>query len=229
MEEEYGEGGKGVSIDGQDYALWFSKEGFRIAPGRSAFGPGSTLVSWVNAAAMTAGLLRDGKYAAQDRIDAAPENEVRELSEKLWYLRQNFSDSARELNLLPTISECYTGKGFPDAASEIAGRLKDPASRQQIMREMSVFADEYKKSPSLLRFKSNPDPGNLLDSIRGLSANREQFQAAGGFVPAAGSFVTEDEIDRMLTGGSSVSEKKAKNLFLFCTRPRCQGMCRFFE
>ena len=38
LEKEYGEGGKGVSISGQEYALWFDHEGFRIAPGRSAHG-----------------------------------------------------------------------------------------------------------------------------------------------------------------------------------------------
>lgn len=100
MAEEFGKGGKGVKIAGQDYALWFDSEGFRIAPGRSAFGPGSTLVPWGDAAAMTAGLLRDGMFATQEKIDAAPDNEVRELAEKLWYLRQDFSDSAKEQNLL---------------------------------------------------------------------------------------------------------------------------------
>ena len=45
MKKEFGEGGKGVTIGGQEYSLWFNSEGFRIAPGRSAFGPGSTLIS----------------------------------------------------------------------------------------------------------------------------------------------------------------------------------------
>lgn len=57
LEKEFGESGKGVTIGGKEYALWFSKEGFRIAQGRSAFGPGSTLVSWVNAAVMVSKLL----------------------------------------------------------------------------------------------------------------------------------------------------------------------------
>ena len=39
MKKEFGEGGKGVTIGGQEYSLWFNSEGFRIAPGRSAFGP----------------------------------------------------------------------------------------------------------------------------------------------------------------------------------------------
>ena len=34
------------------------------------------------------------------------------------------------------------------------------------------------------------------------------FQAAAGFSPARGAFVTEDEITRQLTGGSGVSEGK---------------------
>ncbi|MDE6454461.1 MAG: hypothetical protein K2L38_00790, partial [Dysosmobacter sp.] len=142
MEKEFGEGGKGITIAGQDYALWFSSEGFRIAPGRSAFGPGSTLTSWVNAAAMVSNLLRDGMFATREKINSAPDNEVRELAEKLWYLRQDFSDSAREQNLLPTISQHFFGKGFPDDTKEIAELLKVPVHRQQIMRELAVFADE---------------------------------------------------------------------------------------
>ncbi len=73
MAKEFGEGGKGVKIAGQDYSLWFDSKGFRIAPGRSAFGPGSTLVSWVDAAATTSNLLRDGMFATQEKIDAAPD------------------------------------------------------------------------------------------------------------------------------------------------------------
>lgn len=46
LEKEYGEGGKGLSIGGREYALWFNKEGLRIAPGRTAHAPGSTLVPW---------------------------------------------------------------------------------------------------------------------------------------------------------------------------------------
>lgn len=112
MEKEFGRGGKGVSVGGQDYSLWFSQEGFRIAQGRSAFGPGSTLVTWVNAAVMASNLLRDGQFAAQEKIAAAEDNEYRELAGKLWHLRQDFSDSARERNLLPTVSQHFLLKKF---------------------------------------------------------------------------------------------------------------------
>ena len=88
LAQEYGDGGKGLSIGGKDYAMWFDKEGIRIAPGRSANVPGCTIVSWEKAAAMVSGLLKDGIYAGQEALDAAQANEIKELAEKLWFLRQ---------------------------------------------------------------------------------------------------------------------------------------------
>ena len=208
MKKEFGEGGKGVTIGGQEYSLWFNSEGFRIAPGRSAFGPGSTLISWVSAAAMTSNLLRDGTFATQDKIDAAPDNEVRELAEKLWYLRQDFSDSAKKLNLMPIISQHFLGKGFPDDTKEISELLKLPVHRQQIWREVDAFLDKYRFNSNLLRFHKIHDPVYLLTRIDRLSAVKEQYKAAEGFAPAKASFITEDEITRLLTGGPSIAESK---------------------
>ena len=208
MAKEFGEGGKGVTIGGQEYSLWFNSEGFRIAPGRSAFGPGSTLVTWVNTAAMASNLLRDGTFATQDKIDVAPDNEVRELAEKLWYLRQDFSDSAKERNLMPIISQHFLGKGFPDDTKEIAELLKFPLHRQQILRELDAFVDEYKYRPDLLRFRKIHDPVELFRSIGRLSTVKEQYKAVEGFAPAKASFITEDEITRLLTGGPNIAESK---------------------
>lgn len=160
MKNEFGEGGKGVSINGQDYALWFNEEGFRIAPGRSAFGPGSTLVTWVNAAAMVSKLLRGGQFAAQEKIDGAADNEYRELAEKLWYLRQNFSDRGKSWNLLPTISQHFLGKGFPDDTKEIAELLKNPVSREAIEQELAEFVNKYEYNSDFLRFRPTNDPQN---------------------------------------------------------------------
>ena len=230
MEKEFGEGGKGVRIDGQEYALWFNREGFRVAPGRSAFGPGSTLVSWANAAAMTDGLLRDGMFATQDKIDAAPDNEVRELAEKLWYLRQDFSDIANELGLLPTVSSHFLGKGFPEDTSEIASLLKSPASRQQVMRELTDFWDmDGRPRSDLLRFTRLHDPQKLYESIYALFSVKEQYRATEGFAPVSASFITEDEIDQLLMRGSNVSEGKMRVFSYFMQDHNAQECAAFLK
>ena len=210
MEEEFGEGGKGVAIDGQDYALWFDSEGFRIAPGRSAFGPGSTLVSWINAAAMVSNLLRDGMFATQDKIDAAPDNEVRELAERLWYLRHDFSEEAKKRGSLPAIAEAYAEPGFPDGTKAIEKVLRDPHEREKLVEDMRIFNAAYKDNPGLLRFRQALSPAVLASRIEDLDRPVTPFQAQEGFTPARASFITEDEITRLLTDGPSISKAKLR-------------------
>jgi len=210
LAKEFGEGGRGVKIAGQDYAVWFDSKGFRIAPGRSAFGPGSTLVSWVNAAAMTAGLLRDGMFASQDTIDAARDNEFQELAEKLWYLCREFSELAIEGNFLPSVCAAYRGQGFPESTKQIAQLLKTPAARQDILRELAAFTDAYESNPGLLRFQRPHNLPELLAGVDALFTPPQQFRAKEGFAPVRAGFITEDEIDRLLMRGSGVSEGKPR-------------------
>ncbi len=204
LQKEYRTGGKGLNIAGHEYSLWFSQRGIHIAPGRSA--GGGSLVTWKQAAAQISQLLKDGQFASQDNIGAARDNEFRELSEKLWYLRQNFSDEAREKGLLPTIDTLYGG--FPDSTEKIAALLKDPSERAKIAQEVKQLASAHQRNPELLRFRQQIPPHDLYTRLTDMDKPVTAFQAAAGFSPARGAFVTEDEITRQLTGGSGVSEGK---------------------
>ena len=208
LEKEFGEGGKGITIAGQKYALWFSKEGLRIAPGRAARTPGSTLVPWINAAAQVANLLQDGMFASQEVIDRARDNEFQEVAEKLWFLRQNFSDRAREQGFLPAIDALYGG--FPDSTARIAEQLRDPSAHRTILAELNQFAAAYQQDSSLLRFRVPSPSKELLIRVSSLSVPPAPFTAVPDFAPEKGSFVTQDEIDRMLRGGGNVSGNKLK-------------------
>ena len=208
LEKEYGEGGKGLSIGGREYALWFDKEGIRIAPGRTAHVPGSTLVPWGNAAAQMRELLRDGVFASQEVIDRAQDNEFREVAEKLWYLRQNFSDQAREQGFLPTIDALYGG--FSESTAKITEQLRDPSAHRVILAELSRLTEAYGKDNSLLRFRTPAPSKDLLIQVNNLAVPPELFAAISDFAPAKGTFVTQDEIDRMLRGGGNVAGNKLK-------------------
>ena len=208
LEKEYGEGGKGLSIGGREYALWFDKEGIRIAPGRTAHAPGSTLVPWGNAAAQMRELLRDGVFASQEVIDRAQDNEFREVAEKLWYLRQNFSDQARKQGFLPTIDALYGG--FSESTAKITEQLRDPSAHRVILAELSRLTEAYGKDNSLLRFRTPAPSKDLLIQVNNLAVPPELFAAIPDFAPAKGTFVTQDEIDRMLRGGGNVAGNKLK-------------------
>jgi len=210
LEKEYGVGGKGVTIAGIKYAIWFDKAGIRICPGNNTHNLIGIDLPWPAVAVHISRLLQDGTFATQEKIDAAPDNEYRELAVKLWQLRQDLSDNAREQNLLPTVSNHFLGKGFPEATKELAGLLHDPASRQQIVWEMAEFAGLYENDSTLLRFKRIHDPQQLLASIVNLFTPSKQFKVVDGFAPARATLITEDEIDQLLKRGSGVSEGKIR-------------------
>ena len=207
LREEFGTGGKGVVIAGQKYALWYDSDGIHIAAGNRALAPGSTLVSWMDAANTVSGLLHRGMFAAQDKIDSARSNEFRELSEKLWYLHQDFSEKAT--GYLPSLAECW-GHGFPEDTLQIAELLKNPEKRAAITLETLQFANEYAHDPELLRFHRGHGPQGLWARLTAMERPVTEFHAADGFEPVHGGFITEDEIDRLLTRGSDVYESKLR-------------------
>lgn len=211
LAQEYRTGGKGLTVGGRDYAMWFDENGIRIAPGRTANIPGATSVPWEKAAALVAELLENGTYAVQETLDAARMNEYKELAAKLWYLRQDLSEVGKEAGVLPYLSELYHEfPGFPDSTDKIAECLGNAETRKRLLDEITVFAKEYSQNPELLRFHRIHDPELLSLRIESMSIVPKDFHAIEGYEPARASFITEDEIDRMLTRGSGISEGKMR-------------------
>ncbi|MBQ9720771.1 MAG: hypothetical protein IJV64_08765, partial [Oscillospiraceae bacterium] len=199
---EFGTGGKGVTIAGQKYSLWYDNDGIRIAAGNRALTPNSTSISWTDAALMISDLLHKDMYATQDKIDGARGNEFTELSEKLWYLHQDFSDEARAQNFLPSVAECW-GHGFPEDTLQIAELIRKPESRAAIVSELQQFSDAFALDRNLLRFRPMTRPSDLTAMISAMDRPVTEFHAIEGFEPVRASFITEDEIDALLQRSAS--------------------------
>lgn len=88
--------------------------------------------------------------------------------------------------------------------------MKKTEGRNAFAGELEEFADAYELDSDLLRFHRNHDPENLMERIMNLDIVPEAFQAVDGFEPVKASFITQDEIDHMLTRGSGFSEGKLR-------------------
>ena len=210
LKEEFGTGGKGVTIAGQKYALWYDGEGVHIAAGNRALTPNSTTISWTDAALLISDLLRKGMYATQENIDGARGNEFEELAQKLAYMRQDFSEEAREQGFLPSIESAYSGNGYPEITLQITELLRKPESRAAIMSELRQFADSYALNGDLLRFRRIHDPETLWARLFALDKPIAEFHAVEAFEPVRASFITEDEIDELLkrSGANRIDDGK---------------------
>lgn len=207
MEQEYGTGGKGLSIGGREYAMWFSHEGIRIAPGRTTNIPGCTLIPWVKAGVLAGRLINDGMFATQEKIDAAQENEYQELAEKLWNLRSDISEEAAQQGFTFHTEQVY---GYPEVRAQIAERLKTPEGREELIADLTQFKEAFHENRELLRFPRIHNPEGLLQRLMDLRKEPLQFSSTPDFAPVRASFVTQDEIDHLLTRGSNISEGKMR-------------------
>ena len=198
LKEEFGLGGKGVTIAGQKYALWYDAEGVHIAAGNRALVPNSTVISWTNAALLISDLLHKGMYATQDKIDDARSNEYKELAETLSYLWRDFEEEAKNRGYLALLKKEVTTRVYPEITLQIAELLRKPESRAVVIAELRQFADDYADNPDLLRFRRLHDPEKLWTQINALNLPVTEFHSTDGFEPVRASFITEDEIDALL-------------------------------
>ncbi len=207
LREEYGTSGKGFFSGVSPYALWFDESGIRIGMGRTAQSA-TTLIAWEDAAKRIRELLDTGRYVPQSVLDNAPENERKELAEHLWYTVQDFSREAHGENLIPTILAIYnTHEGFPANAAQIRELLKDSETVSTLINEVEAFAVRYAENPDLMRFRFRRHD-EILTGLHGLLRPQIEFSASPDFSLEPKQFITNDEIDRLLTGGSNIQHSK---------------------
>ena len=207
LREEYGTTGKGFFSGVSPYALWFDGAGIRIGMGRTAQSA-TALIAWEDAAKRIRELLDTGRYVPQSILDKAPENERKELAEHLWYTVQDFSREAHDENLIPTILAIYnTHEGFPANAAQIRELLKDSEAISALITEVEAFAVRYAENPDLMRFRFRRHD-EILTGLRGLLRPHIEFSVSSNFSLEPKQFITNDEIDRLLTGGSNVQHSK---------------------
>ncbi|MGF6990524.1 N12 class adenine-specific DNA methylase [Lachnospiraceae bacterium PM6-15] len=207
LQQEYGRDGKGFFSGSELYSVWFDKEGLQIARGRTVDSKEKTILTWADVAKRVRELLDMGRYAPQSVLDRALDNEREGVAQSLLYLLQDFSDEARERNLMPTIREIYKTGGFPENTKDVKELLMNDEQLSNVITELTGFLEEYRENPNLLRFRLYGND-KTLNQLRGLPYSQLTFTASPEFAYEPKQFITNDEIDRLLTGGSHIQHSK---------------------
>ena len=202
LAKHYGTNGAGFYINERKYAIWYGEEGIRISDGESAQNRHATLLTWEQAARRIRELLDMGRYMPQQELDRVVEYEQRTLAERLALTARDFSQEARDAGYAPTLNLALSAKGgFPEIEQQIFELLKDPDMLQKITAEWSEFVEAHEKNRDLLRF-SHARPKELLQSLTDLEREPVTFTAAEAYEPQHSFFISMDEIDNVLRGGS---------------------------
>ena len=209
-------GGNGLITDNGRLSAWYGDDGIHIATGdTSRYLRSAQVIGWADAAERIEELLDGGAFATNLEVTEAPRYERLGIAVDVWNLYHDFSDEAKSLGYLSCLGNIHS-TSFPEETERLTDDLLNPAFRERLLSEYTVFMDAYRENRELLRFHYHR-PQALLTRMEDLSLPRKEYHSDLAAVPKTGRFITEDEIAASLANGSGFEGGKTRIYEFFQT------------
>ena len=204
------ESGFGILHEKQQYTVWFTENGLDISRGkRLRNGFSRTSLSWEEIDKRIETLLEEGTYLSQTELEKAKAFEFSDVSQRLLYFYGDI-DQGNEENrkYLPIIRGIRNiSGGYPVWEQELPKLLAEKSSAQAIYEEFQTFAEAYAENRDILRFHYHR-VGELERDLELLTLPKREFTAQQDFQRQCQKFISENEVEKVLSGGSSISGGK---------------------
>lgn len=204
------ESGFGMIHEKQQYTVWFTENGLDISRGkRLRNGFSRTSLSWAEMDKRIETLLAEGTYLSQTELEKAKAFEFSDVSQRLLYLYGDIDQENEEnRKYLPIIRGIRNiSGGYPVWEQELPKLLAEKSSVQAIYEEFKIFSQDYAQNRDILRFHYH-HVGDLERDLELLTLPKREFTAQQDFQRQCQKFISENEIEKVLSGGSSISGGK---------------------
>ena len=203
--------GRGFNTDSSKVAVWFDDDGIWIHGGTKArFMPDSQVLSWSDAVKTVAGMLENGTFATNVELAESQNAEIQRAAQSIWYMNSDISEEARG----NYFNQIVIDGVFPDSTARISEMLKDAATREIIERELERLAEDYANDRNVMRMHFH-EPDEVLSQVRDLGIERKFFSSDMAKIPETEMFISDDQIDSVLVGGSSIENSQSRILTYF--------------
>ena len=209
VKREYGKGGNGLTINGTDYSVWFDELGMQIAAGHSVReqAVGKAFLSWDDVSGRIHQLLKQGEYAPQAVLDAARGNALREYADALIYMERDVVSDYIHLLFNDDELEMFNHV-FPDVTENVAQYLDHQENVNALVSRLRGFSALYAENRDVMRWH-HYNPNRMAGTFERFAKPWTPYQSREGFAwDTHGVFITQDEIDAELAGGSNVSDSR---------------------
>ena len=215
LEKTY-HGGYGLQFGTTKVCTWYAEDGMHIAYGSTArYARNAQILSWEDVAVRVGQLLEQGQFATNVELAECGTFEKRQLAEQLWYMSHDISEKAIEAGHMSIVRSLRGG--FPEETEKLMVFLSEPESYQAIMRQVYAFRDACNTDKGMMRFQMY-NPNKLIRPLEEYTLPRREYVSELAELPAAKGFITEDEINEHLTGGSNFSGSKSR-IYAFYQTP----------
>ena len=206
--------GSGFELDGRRFSVWFDPSGIQMAAGdRARYANNAQVISWTDAAKRVGELIEAGQFGTQLENVEAPGTIRRKVAERLIYMYRD--SAARENGYLSLMTD--TPLIFPDCVNHLSEKMEQPEFLHGLIRQMEVFADAVAMQPDLMRFRFLL-PKDILPRLRDLALARKELPEGEMQLPDVRGFMTQDEIDAVLTQNAPIAGAGSR-IYQFFSEP----------
>ena len=206
--------GSGFELDGRRFSVWFDPSGIQMAAGdRARYANNAQVISWTDAAKRVGALIEAGQFGTQLENVEAPGTIRRKVAERLIYMYRD--SAARENGYLSLMTDMPLI--FPDCVNHLSEKMEQPEFLHGLIRQLEVFADAVAMQPDLMRFRFLL-PKDILPRLRDLALARKELPDGEMLLPDVRGFMTQDEIDAVLTQSAPIAGA-ANRIYQFFSAP----------
>ena len=201
LKNEYQTTGKGFEFDNHPIALWFDETGMRVGYGTSAKENPVAHMDWQEVESQIRSMVEQGTYMSANEVFLVDGAERERVANHIYNF---FRDGVQEM---PESLELKSAN-YPDSISHLCELLSDEKGIELIGGEVERAKAQLESGEKQLAWRYVKPPEYLLEQLDDLSATKQEFPVQDNVEVRTEDFITQDEIDYRLTGGSGIEHGK---------------------
>ena len=201
LKNEYKTTGKGFEFDGNPVSLWFDEMGMRIGYGTSAKENTIAVMSWQEAESHIRAMVENGTYMSANEVflvDAVERERV--ATDINNFFRDGISEMPESLEL--------KFSNYPASMERLCELLSTTEGRELIQDELEKAKAQLDSGEKQIKWRYVKRPDYLLEQLADLGVEKKEFPVPDTVEVRNEDFITQDEIDYRLTGGSGFEHGK---------------------
>ena len=201
LKKEYRTGGKGFEINGSDISVWYNSDGMSISHGRSAVNSPDVYLTWDDVESRTRNIIEAGDYFTGNEAFISEQTYRAELADNIYFFyRDAISEKPKGFELKQN--------NYPDSTEQIREILSTQEGAAIIRDDILDRVEALRRGEIEQQWRLTPSPGELADKITGFAGPKRELPTKDSVEIMSESFITQDEIDSVLSGGSGFAGGK---------------------
>ena len=195
LKKEYQTTGKGFDFGEHPLSVWFDESGMQIGYGTSAREHPVAAMDWQGVESHIRSMVESGTYMSANETFLVDESERNRVAGQVYFF---FRDGMGEI---PEALDVKAGTA-PECMEHLAQILSEKEGIQTIAAYMDAALRQLESGEVKLRVRFVTTPQELRGELDNLLLEKREFPALDSVNVRQEDFITQDEIDAGLRGGS---------------------------